>query len=153
MPIAMNPRHVPFRERTDRSGPQKVAIILGICFLVIGLVGVLIPGLMGMHLSVAHNVIHIVSGMIAIGCGYSSSNRAYYFCVIVGALYGFLGIAGFMMGEPGYPAFGHMEADQNLFRVLPNVLELGTMDHLVHMFISAFLILTSYSYRKDKRTS
>lgn len=151
MPIVMNPRHVSYHEKTERSGPQKVAITLGLCFLVLGLVGVMIPGLLGMHLSVAHNLVHILSGMVAIWCGFANSNRAYYFCLSFGAVYGFLGIAGFLLGEPGYPAFGHMEADQNLFRVIPNVLEFGTMDHLVHMFIGAFLILTTYSYRKDKR--
>lgn len=151
MPIVMNPRHVSYHEGSERTAPQKVAITLGLSFLVIGIVGVMAPGLLGMHLSVAHNLVHLISGLLAIWCGYANSNRAFNFCLIFGALYGALGIAGFMIGEPGYPAFGYMEADQNLFRVIPNVLELGTMDHIVHLLIGAFLIFTTYTYRKEKR--
>jgi uncharacterized membrane protein HdeD (DUF308 family) len=151
MPIVMNPRHVSYHERTERTAPQKVVITLGLTFLVIGLVGVMVPGLLGMHLSVAHNLVHLVSGLIAIWCGFANNNRAVNFCIGFGAVYGLLGIAGFVLGEPGYPAFGHMEADQNLFRAIPNVLELGTMDHLVHLFIGTFLVFTAYTYRKEKR--
>ena len=150
MPIVMNPRHV-YHERSERTAPQKVVITLGLSFLVIGLVGVLIPGLLGMHLSVAHNLVHLVTGLVAIWCGFVNNNRAVNFCLAFGTIYGALGIIGFMLGEPGYPVFGHMEADQNLFRVIPNVLELGTMDHLVHLFIGAFLVFIAYTYRKEKR--
>lgn len=151
MPIVMNPRHVHYHERVERSAPQKVAITLGLSFLVIGLVGVMVPGFMGMHLSVAHNLFHILSGMVAIWCGFANTNKAFNFCLIFGALYGALGIAGYLIGEPGFPAFGHMEADQNLFRAIPNVLEFGTMDHMVHILIGAFLIFTTYTYRHERR--
>lgn len=150
MPIVMNPRHVTHHETTKRSTPQKVCISLGVAFIIIGFVGVLMPGLLGMHLSMVHNLVHIVSGAVALWAGYANTNRAIGFCLWGGAVYGFLGIAGFVLGEPGYPGVGNMEADQNLFRVIPEVLEFGTMDHIVHLLISTFLLFTAFTFRKDR---
>jgi len=103
-----------------------------------------------MHLSIIHNAIYIGSGAIALWSGISNSRRAINYCIAFGTAYGFLGIAGFVLGEPGYPGVGNLEADQNLFRLIPNILEQGSMDHIVHMLISAFLIYTAYTFRKDK---
>ena len=150
MPIVMNPQHMPRHTTSDRTPPQKVAITMGIAFLGIGFLGIILPGFLNMHLSSGHNLIHLSSGALALWCGYTKPNRAYNFCLGFGAVYGLLGILGFLVGVPGYPSMGHMEADQNLVRVIPNFLEFGTMDHLVHLFISAFLIFTAYTFRKDR---
>lgn len=150
MPTIMNRHHVSPQE-SERSAPQKVAISMGIAFLLIGVVGVVLPGFVGMHLSVAHNLVHIFSGILALWCGYTRPKRAYNFCLWFGAFYGLLGIAGYLMGVPGFPVAGNMDADQNLFRVIPNVLEFGTMDHIVHLLIATFLIMTAYTFRKEKR--
>lgn len=149
MPTVMNPHRAHFA--TDRSGPQKICLGMGFAFIVIGLMGVILPGILGMHLSMLHNLIHILSGALALWCGFTAPNRAYNFCLGFGAVYGLLGIAGFVMGEPGYPAMGHMEADQNLFRIIPNFLEFGTMDHVVHLLIGSFLLFTAFTFRKDRK--
>ena len=151
MPTVMNPRHVIHHATVERIAPQKICISFGVVLILIGLLGVLTPGLLGMHLSMAHNMIHITSGAFALYCGYSNSNKAIAFCLWFGAIYGFLGIAGFVIGEPGYPGVGNMEADQNLFRVIPNVLEFGTMDHIIHLLIGAFLLFTAFTFRKDRK--
>lgn len=150
MPTVMKPQHYPHRGATFRTTPQKVCISMGIAFIVIGFLGVLMPGFLGMHLSMAHNMVHIVSGAVALWCGYTSLNRSMAFAIGFGAIYGLLGIAGYVLGSPGYPGVGNMEADQNLFRLIPNVLEFGSMDHIVHLLISAFLLFTAYTYRKDR---
>jgi hypothetical protein len=150
MPTVMNPHTISTRNKLVKSAPQKVCIGLGIIFVVIGLAGVMMPGFMGMHLSMVHNLIHLGSGFLALWSGYSSRNKAYNFCLGFGALYGLLGIAGFLIGEPGYPAVGHMEADQNLFRLIPNILELGTMDHVIHLLLSAIFLFTAFAHRKDR---
>lgn len=150
MPTVMNPHHsVP--DISLRSGPQKVCIGMGIAFIIVGISGVLMPNIFGMHLGMFHNLIHLVSGAVALWCGYSDRNKAFLFCLGFGAVYGMLGILGFMLGEPGYPSVGHMEADQNLLRVIPNMLEFGTMDHAVHMLISAIFLYTAFTHRKERR--
>ncbi len=134
-----------------RSPGQKVCVGLGLMLIAIGFVGVLMPGFLGMHLSMMHNFIHITSGALGLWCGYTSSKRSIAYCIGFGAIYGFLGIAGYIMGSPGYPGVGNMEADQNLFRVIPNILELGTMDHVAHILMGSFLLFTAYSFRKEKK--
>ena len=150
MPTVMKPQHYTHRGTTFRTTLQKVCISMGVAFIVIGFLGVLLPGFLGMHLSMAHNLFYIVSGAIALWSGYSSINRSMAYAIGFGAIFGLLGIAGYVFGEPGYPGVGNMEADQSLFRMIPNVLEFGTMDHIVQLLISAFLLFTAYTFRKER---
>lgn len=132
-----------------RSSIQKVCIIMGALFVLVGVAGIVMPGMLGMHLSMSHNLIHLVTGALALAMGYSDSSRkAYTFAVAFGAVYGLLGIIGFVVGQPGYPGVGHMEADQNLLRVIPNVLEFGTMDHGVHILLSSIFLFSAYAWKK-----
>lgn len=152
MPIVLNPQHMPRHTTTDRTPPQRVAITMGIALCAIGVIGIIVPSFMNMHLSNGLNLIHLLTGGLALWCGLSLPRRAFNFCLGAGFGYGLLGILGFLIGEPGYPSVGHREADQNLFRAIPDVLELGTTDHLIHLFISAFLLFTAYTFRKDRST-
>src|SRR5690348_8937043 len=90
---------------------QKVCITLGIIFVLIGVLGIIMPGFMGMHLSMAHNLIHLVTGALALWVGYyDDASKAYTFSIAFGAIYAVLGIAGYVIGQPGYPGVGHMAA-------------------------------------------
>ena len=136
---------------STKTMTQKVCIGLGFVFVVTGLAGILMPGLMGMHLSLSHNFIHLVSGALALWSGYSDNSRkAYNFCIGFGTFYGILGVAGFAFGEPGYPGVGHMEADDNLMRIIPNVLEFGTADHSIHILFSAIFLITAFAFRRNR---
>lgn len=133
-----------------RSSIQKVCIALGILFVVVGFGGVVMPGMLEMHLSFAHNLIHLLTGALAIWAGYSyQSRRAYNFSLAFGVVYGLLGLVGFLMGVPGYPGVGFLEADQNLLRLIPNVLEFGTSDHSFHLILSAAFLLGAYAWKKQ----
>lgn len=149
MATVMNQSHHRREYMTTRSAPQKVCIAMGIFFILAGLAGIVMPGLMGMHLSMPHNLIHLVSGALALWCGYADESRkAYNFSIGFGSIYGLLGIAGFILGQPGYPGVGHMEADQNLLRVIPNILEFGSNDHTLHILLSAVLLFTAYLWKR-----
>ncbi len=134
---------------TPRNLVQRTCITVGILFILMGLVGIIMPGFMGMHLSLGHNLIHLLSGSLALWCGYADEpRRAYTFCILFGAFYGILAVAGYVMGKPGYPSVGHMDANQNLLRVIPNVLELGTQDHIVHFLLSAVFLVSAYAWKR-----
>jgi hypothetical protein len=45
---------------------KTVCKILGVVFLLVGVAGFAAPNLLGAHLSTPHNVVHIVSGAIAL---------------------------------------------------------------------------------------
>lgn len=148
MATVMNP-HQPHHLTTPRTLTQKVCIGLGIVFVLMGLSGIVMPGMFGLHLSLGHNLIHLASGAVALWAGYSDDfRRAYNFCVGFGVLYGLLGLAGFVFGEPGYPGVGHMEADENLLRFIPNALEFGTSDHVLHILLSSVFLITAYVWKK-----
>ncbi len=133
----------------ERTVPQKAAIGIGLAFSFLGVAGMIFPGLAGLHLSMAHNLFHLVSGVVALLCGYGGSKTALKFCVVFGIIYLLLGAAGFIIGTPGYPSVGNAQADQYLFLLVPNVFELGSMDHFVHLIMAAFLLFTAYTFRKD----
>lgn len=144
-------RHHSHHVTTPRTITQKVCIGLGILFILGGLGGIVMPGMLGLHLSMSHNVIHLGSGVLSLWCGYSDDPRkAYNFALSFGVVYGLLGLAGFVFGEPGYPGVGHMEADENLLRIIPNVLEFGTNDHTFHVIVSAAFLASAYAWKKRR---
>jgi hypothetical protein len=148
MATVMN-RHGSHHEISHRSTTQKICIGIGLAFILIGMAGTVIPGIMGLHMSLAHNMIHFASGILALWAGYADDPRkAYNFSLAFGAVYGLLGVTGFAFGEPGYPGVGHMEADENLLRIIPNALEFGTNDHLLHILIGVVLMSSAYAWKK-----
>jgi hypothetical protein len=122
---------------------RTIAKILGFAFVLIGLIGFVQPGLLGTHLSMTHNIIHLVSGAAALYFGYSASVAgARTFDIAFGAVYALLGVAGFVLGDPGITsAHGAVHSDNNILRVLPGALELGTMDHILHIVVGAIFLV------------
>lgn len=133
---------------TRRTLSQKVCIGMGIFFVMIGLVGIVMPSLMRLHLSLLHNIIHLAVGAIALWSGYADNfKQSYHSCISFGVFFGILGVMGFVLGYPAYPGVGFMEADQNLIRIIPNALEFGTSDHILHLVMSAVFIGAAYFNR------
>src|SRR5262245_27145710 len=116
---------------------KKTATIGGIVLIGAGLLGFLAPGLMGMHLTAAHNLVHLVSGALALYFGLKGTvAAARTFCIAFGALYGLLGLVGFVAGG----------ADHTL-TLIPGQLVLGTMDHLVHLIVGAVFMVVAFAQR------
>lgn len=111
---------------------NRVATILGAVFLLIGVLGFILPHALGAHLSTYHNVIHLVSGAVSLWLGLKgTAAAARNFCISFGAVYLLLGLVGFFRGEG---------ADR-ILAVIPGQLELGTVDHVIHvLFGTAYLI-------------
>ena len=117
---------------------KTIATFLGALFILVGLIGFAAPGLLGAHLSPVHNVVHLVTGAAALYLGLMGSlSAARMFCLVFGIVYLLLGAAGFLLGSPGTEA-GHSET---LFRVIPGMLELGTMDHIIHILLGAIFVI------------
>jgi len=63
--------------------------VIGVAFILVGLAGFVMPGVAGFHLSVAHNLIHLVSGAISFYFGLKGTLAATrLFCIVFGAVYG-----------------------------------------------------------------
>ncbi len=132
---------------------KTIAKIMGVAFILVGILGFLAPGMLGMHLSLAHNLVHIVSGALALYFGFAGTlSGARLFCIIFGVVYALLGVAGFLLGGAGthtvagVPAHG---ADSSLFSALPGTLELASMDHIAHILLGAVFLIGGFLTRAD----
>ncbi len=108
---------------------KTVCKILGVVFLLAGVAGFVAPNLLNFHLNPAHNLVHIVSGIIALYLGFAGSlSAAKMFCLVFGVVYLGLGVIGLAIGTG---------ADK-MWEVGP--LHLGTSAHALHIFLGlAFL--------------
>src|SRR5687767_4085504 len=117
---------------------KTAATILGIVFLLVGVAGFFLPGFLGTHLSLAHNVIHLVSGAISLYLGLKGSlSAAKTFGIVFGLVYLLLGVAGFLAGT----------GPDRMLTVLPGQLELGTMDHIIHVVFGALYLVGGLATR------
>lgn len=120
---------------------KTVCKILGVVFILVGLIGFVSPGFLGTHLSLTHNLVHIISGAIALYFGFAATpSAARLFCIIFGVVYGLLGICGFLLGT----------GDDRMFEALASLgLHLGTMDHVVHILLGVVFLAGGFLTRAD----
>jgi uncharacterized membrane protein HdeD (DUF308 family) len=112
---------------------KTICKILGIVFILVGLLGFVMPNVLGMHLSPTHNIIHLVSGAAALYFGYAATySAARSFCLIFGAVYLLLGIIGFV--SPGIVA-SLVQAHET-----PGVTRDLTPDNLVHLLLGVVFL-------------
>ncbi|HVE73436.1 MAG TPA: DUF4383 domain-containing protein [Thermoanaerobaculia bacterium] len=117
---------------------NRVATILGIGFLLVGIIGFIAPAILGMHLTLAHNIVHLVTGAVSLWLGLKGTpGAAKTFCLVFGAVYLLLGIAGFVAGS----------GPDRMLELLPGQLMFGTMDHIVHVLLGAIYLIGGLSTR------
>src|SRR5437868_4875216 len=104
---------------------KTIASIVGVVFILVGIVGFAKHDLLGAHLSTVHNVIHLVSGALSLYFGAKGTlGQARTFCIIFGIVYGLLGVVGLVMGELTLPG-----------------LMLGKVDHYIHIAIGVLYLI------------
>jgi hypothetical protein len=109
---------------------KTVCKILGVVFLLVGVAGFAAPNLLGAHLTPPHNVVHIVSGVIALYFGFAGSlSGARGFCLVFGVVYLALGLLGMVLGNPAMNREWHV-----------GPLLLGTRDHGIHLLLGAIFV-------------
>lgn len=108
---------------------KTVCKVLGVVFLLVGCVGFIAPNLLGAHLTPPHNVVHIVSGVIALYFGFAGSlSAAKAFSLVFGVVYMALGILGMAMGT----------GESRMWMVGP--LSLGQADHGIHILLGVIFL-------------
>ena len=108
---------------------KTVCKILGVVFLLVGLIGFAVPTLLGAHLTPPHNVVHLVSGAIALYLGFAGTlSAARAFCLIFGVVYLALGILGMALGV----------APDRTWMVGP--LHFGQADHGIHILLGVIFL-------------
>jgi hypothetical protein len=110
---------------------KKILTVLGALLILVGLLGFFAPQLLGMHLGALHNLIHLVSGCLALYFGTKGTlSGARTFSIVFGAVYGFLGVIGFLIGGP-----------HGMWNVIPNHLMFGAVDHVIHLILGAVFLV------------
>jgi len=108
---------------------KTVCKILGVVLLLVGLCGFAAPHLLGAHLTSAHNVVHLLSGALALYFGFAGTlSAAKMFSLIFGVVYLALGILGMALGT----------APDRLWHVGP--LEFGQSDHGIHILLGVIFL-------------
>lgn len=130
---------------------KTICKILGVVFILIGIMGFVVPDLLGTHLSMVHNLVHIITGAAALYFGFAGSLRgARTFCLAFGVVYLLLGLVGFL-GPGGTHSMPNMPNanDTSLLKVLPGNLELGIMDHIVHILLGILFLIGGLLTKSD----
>mgnify|MGYP003394790607 CR=1 FL=1 len=107
---------------------QKLAWVFGIVFLVVGVLG-FVPGvttpdghLLGvLEVDMLHNIIHILSGVLAIGAAWAASGYARLYFQVFGIVYALVTITGFFTGGSIFGLFMVNMADNLLHLVIAAV--------------------------------
>lgn len=108
---------------------KTVCKILGVVFLLVGVAGFARSDLLGAHLTPAHNVVHLVSGIVALYFGFAGTlSGAKLFALTFGVVYLGLGVLGFAMGTGA----------ERMWMVGP--LELGQVDHGIHVLLGVVFL-------------
>ena len=120
---------------------KTVCKILGVAFLLLGVVGFATPTLLNLHLTPAHNLIHIVSGAMALYFGFAGTlSGAKMFSLVFGVVYLALGILGMALGT----------GNDRLWRLVPETIHFGQADHGVHILLGiVFLAGGLFTKRVD----
>jgi len=104
---------------------KTVCKLLGLIFVIVGIAGIFSHNLLGAHLNMAHNVVHLVSGVVALYFGFSGSySGARGFCLLFGLVYLLLGVCGWFLG------FG----PEHMLNI-GALLMFGTVDHVIHILL------------------
>ncbi|MFA6095379.1 MAG: DUF4383 domain-containing protein [Candidatus Paceibacterota bacterium] len=103
---------------------QKFTLWFGIVLLVIGVLG-FVPGvttdgsLLGIFdVDALHNVVHVLTGVIAIVVAKKSMDASRMFLKVFGVVYGLVAIVGFAQGDTVLGLFGVNMADNVLHLVI-----------------------------------
>ena len=109
---------------------KTVCKVLGVVFLLVGVCGFAAPNLLGAHLTPAHNLVHIVSGIVALYFGFAGTlSGAKTFALVFGVVYLALGILGLALGV----------GEDRMWNVA-GILHLGTSDHGIHVLLGIIFL-------------
>ena len=103
---------------------KRFTMVLGLILLVVGVAGMATGGgphdLMFFGVNAGHNLVHVVSGVLALIAGLSGQRAAVMFCLAFGVIYGAVAVLGF---------FG--------VAAVMSLLHLNLADDVLHLAIAA----------------
>jgi hypothetical protein len=138
-----NEEQVVFR----KNYAQEFSITLGFLLITFGLVELATSDLTNSHLTYTMNLIHLFSGVLALIFGFIGKKAAKTYSSIIGLSYFLFGVLGFIKGINSHALFaeisktGSFKEDNFWWRLFPEVIELGTSDHLFHIATGVIFLI------------
>ena len=118
---------------------KKIAVIFGVVFVAVGVLGwvpAVNPGgkLLGLFdVNTAHNLVHLVTGIIAILVGMSSDKASKMFFQVFGVIYALVAVLGFYSG------------DQPLLGIVSN----NGADSVLHVVIAVVALYLGFGMKAE----
>jgi hypothetical protein len=112
-----------------------VCKLMGVIFIIVAIWG-FITGheVLIFHVNAAHNVVHLLSGLLALACGFAGERPARLFSAIFGAVYGLVALLGFLGVQP-----------------VIDLLHLNMADNWLHAGIAVLFIITAIASASARR--
>jgi len=116
---------------------KTICKIFGTVLLLVGIVGFFTHNLLGLHLTNIHNIVHILTGLVALYFGVSGSDAsARTFSQVFGAIYALLGIVGFIQPNIIATVIQFHEAGAGSDTMI--------MDNIVHLLVGAVFLIVGF---------
>lgn len=94
---------------------KTVTWLLGIVLVAVGVLGFVNDPVLGLfEVDTMHNIVHLLSGIIAIGAAVSGQSYARLYLIIFGIVYGAVAVIGFVDGSSILGLFTINQADNYL---------------------------------------
>lgn len=97
---------------------KPFTLVLGVVLLAVGIVGFLTGGhdhnLVIFGINLTHNIVHVLSGVAAIAAALVGDKYAKLYCLVFGAVYGLVTLAGFFSVAPAVALLNLNMADNFL---------------------------------------
>ncbi|MBV9454415.1 MAG: DUF4383 domain-containing protein [Rubrobacter sp.] len=121
-----------------RDTPKTVALIIGIAFLAVGLLGLILNptggNLLGTFaVDLLHNLIHLVVGVAGLAVWFLGLVESRIFLKVLGVVYIILGIVGFI--PPLFDNYGH----------LLGIVRINNADNILHLVVGALAAYFGFS--------
>lgn len=113
---------------------RTVCRIVGVGLLAIGLAGFAWPTMLGLHLTAIHDILHLLTGLVALYVGFAAPpTAARVLCLLFGVAYLLLGLAGLVAPRLVAAVLGHAPVSAG---------ELAP-DNALHAVLGAGLLLSA----------
>jgi hypothetical protein len=113
---------------------KTLALVFGIVFILVGVLGFVPNPLVGMgalfDTNLAHNLVHLVFGIILVGCALRMPSQSALWLKILGVVYLLIAVLGFVMVPNGGSLLG--------------IVETNMADHLLHVVLGVVLLVAGF---------
>lgn len=122
---------------------KTLALVFGIVFILVGILGFVPNPLVGMgalfDTNLAHNLVHLVFGIILVGCALRMPSQSALWLKIIGVAYLLIAVLGFVMVPNGGSLLGLVDTNM--------------ADHLLHVVLGVVLVVAGFVGKGGSKSS